>query len=442
MISLAPDASAASAGKALASARKWTGTGRSDRAVWGLCQGSGKAPYQTRVDLSQPAFKCSCPSRKFPCKHGLGLLLLFAADVSAFPTSPEPGWVSEWIDGRTAKAEKKAERNGAEEKKPADPEAQAKRAAQREARVADGIAACRVWLEDVVRRGLAAAQSDPTSAWERQAARLVDAQAPGLAAMVREIPGMIASGEGWEIRTLDLLGKLHLVLTAGTRLDALPPDLATEARAAIGKPQTKEEALAGERVQDRWVCAGEIVEEEERLRVRRQWLMGRRTGRRALVLDFAAGGQPLTQSVLAGTEFDGELAFYPGAGALRSLVTGREGTRDIEGTFGEAGDRTIEAGLRRYAAALGACPWVRRWPLMLEGVRTSHERGTWWLVDTKGAGLPIAPAFAASERLWRLVSIAGGRAVSVAAEWNGEHAVPVSVMSEAGFFDLSPRWDA
>jgi uncharacterized Zn finger protein len=25
------------------------------------------------VDLSGPAFRCTCPSRKFPCKHGLAL---------------------------------------------------------------------------------------------------------------------------------------------------------------------------------------------------------------------------------------------------------------------------------------------------------------------------------------------------------------------------------
>ncbi len=49
----------------------------------GLCQGSGRQPYQARVDLAEPAFKCSCPSRKFPCKHGLALLLLFAKTDTA-----------------------------------------------------------------------------------------------------------------------------------------------------------------------------------------------------------------------------------------------------------------------------------------------------------------------------------------------------------------------
>ena len=106
---LAPDSASASAGQALANERKWAVLGRSDRAIWGLCQGSGKQPYQARVDLSEPAFKCSCPSRKFPCKHGLGLLLLFAKKVDAFAPGDEPGWVADWIADRVARATKKTE---------------------------------------------------------------------------------------------------------------------------------------------------------------------------------------------------------------------------------------------------------------------------------------------------------------------------------------------
>ena len=73
ILRLAPDASAAKAGQGLSTAHKWRALGRRETIVWGECQGSGKEPYQTQADLSEPAFRCSCPSRKFPCKHGLGL---------------------------------------------------------------------------------------------------------------------------------------------------------------------------------------------------------------------------------------------------------------------------------------------------------------------------------------------------------------------------------
>ncbi|MBX9735563.1 MAG: SWIM zinc finger family protein, partial [Phycisphaerales bacterium] len=180
VLALAPDSGSASAGQALANARKWTSVGMSDRAIWGLCQGSGKDPYQARIDMGEPAFKCSCPSRKFPCKHGLGLLLLFVKERASFKTVTEPGWVSDWIDGRAQKTEKKIEKAKAAAEAPADPEAQAKRAAARDDRVRQGVLECRTWLDDLLRRGLASAQADAASEWERVAARMVDAQAPGL----------------------------------------------------------------------------------------------------------------------------------------------------------------------------------------------------------------------------------------------------------------------
>ena len=50
VVRLAPDPASAKAGQGLARAAKWSGIGATDRAVWGLCQGSGKQPYQTTVD--------------------------------------------------------------------------------------------------------------------------------------------------------------------------------------------------------------------------------------------------------------------------------------------------------------------------------------------------------------------------------------------------------
>ncbi len=408
---LAPDSASASAGQALANERKWAVLGRSDRAIWGLCQGSGKQPYQARVDLSEPAFKCSCPSRKFPCKHGLGLLLLFAKKVDAFAPGDEPGWVADWITDRVARATKKTEKaETSPEKlvKPVDLESQAKRAAQRDRRVRDGVAGCRVWLEDLVRRGLAAAQSDPAADWERAAARLVDAQAPGLASFVRRIPMMMASGPGWETRTVDLLGRLHLLLCAAQRLDDLPADIAGDVRTALGWTQSREDALGSAGVVDRWASIGQVIEEEERFRIARTWLVGRNTGRRALILDFAAGSQPLERSIAAGSAFDGELAFYPGRQPLRALLKSRSESHVLDRDFEKGWDATIESGLLRYAEALAANPWTFRWPLVLAEVRPVQDGARWFLVDAQDHGLPVRPAFARSLQLWRLVSAHGG----------------------------------
>src|SRR6185436_6036947 len=72
VLSLAPDESAKKSGRELASPSKWVSRSANEKALWGECKGSGANPYKTQIDLSNIAFKCSCPSRKFPCKHGLG----------------------------------------------------------------------------------------------------------------------------------------------------------------------------------------------------------------------------------------------------------------------------------------------------------------------------------------------------------------------------------
>src|SRR4051812_50102534 len=63
--------------------------------VFGLCQGSGKLPYEVSVDLAtggdRPTMRCTCPSRQFPCKHELGGMLGVVGHGPPFPLeAPAP----------------------------------------------------------------------------------------------------------------------------------------------------------------------------------------------------------------------------------------------------------------------------------------------------------------------------------------------------------------
>src|SRR6185436_14455124 len=126
ILALAPDAASAKAGQGLAAARKWSALGCDATAAWGFCRGSGKDPYQAQIELSEPAFRCSCPSRKFPCKHGLGLLLLLTSQPQAFKAKTAPAWVSEWLATRAQRAQQREEKRAKAEEKAIDPAAQAK----------------------------------------------------------------------------------------------------------------------------------------------------------------------------------------------------------------------------------------------------------------------------------------------------------------------------
>ena len=197
ILAMAPDDSSKKSGKELANPSKWGKREWSDRALWGECQGSGKLPYQTQIDLSNIAFKCSCPSRKFPCKHGLGLLLLYARDKKLFNQAAEPDWVTGWLDKRNEREEKKTEKQEKEKEKKADPVAQAKRQENRMKRVEDGMADLRLWIGDIIRNGLVNIPGKDPSYFETMARRMVDAQATGLAAMVRSLRDTSFYQDGW-----------------------------------------------------------------------------------------------------------------------------------------------------------------------------------------------------------------------------------------------------
>jgi hypothetical protein len=438
VLALAPDDGSAKAGQGLASARKWASLGRNESALWGEIAGSAKDPYQTRVDLTGPTFKCSCPSRKFPCKHGLGLLLIFAREPAALPAGDAPGWVSDWLAQREKRAERRADKAAAETAKPPDPEAQARRVAQREARVAEGLAQLGTWLADLVRLGFAHAQTQPEAFWEGMAARLVDAQAPGLGRSVRNLAQIAGSGPGWESRLLHAVARLELLQSAYQRQDRLDPALREDVRAAVGWTQNQDEVLAGVPMQDAWQVLGIAIEDDERLQVRRTWLWGRAGGRPALVLDFAAGLQVLDAGLPAGSAVDADLCFFPGALGLRAAVKRRGGLQACDDAL--PGSESVAAALAAYADGLARCPWLERWPMRLRRVRPrieGREDGIRWsLVDAAGAALSLPAQFAEG---WHLLAASGGEPVDLFGEWDGDVLRPLTVAAGGATYTLGGR---
>ena len=208
IIQLAPDDASVKAGQQLATASKWVSRNVHPLALWGDCQGSGSTPYKTMVDLENMAFKCSCPSRKFPCKHGLGLMLLFLSNSEAFTKqgnlSPS---VEEWLAKRTARTEAKETK----EAKPIDEKAQQKRQEAREKKVESGVEELRLWLKDLVRTGIMGVPQNAYQFAQNITSRMVDAQAGGLAAQLRKLQKINYFREGWQKEFLSQISKLYLL---------------------------------------------------------------------------------------------------------------------------------------------------------------------------------------------------------------------------------------
>ena len=180
---MAPDPSAAAAGKSLAAAKHWPELGRSEGALWGKCQGS--AVYQVKVDLVQIAFNCTCPSRKIPCKANVLAVMMLAVQSpprAHFAISAEPPeWVVDWLEKRRAREEKLAASRDDAPPSPADSKARQRRTEERNKKVQDGLERLDLWLNDSVRAGLLDLAAKPASLWEELASAWSTPRAPGLA---------------------------------------------------------------------------------------------------------------------------------------------------------------------------------------------------------------------------------------------------------------------
>lgn len=427
ILGLAPDPSSAQAGRGLASSRKWVTLGMDERAVWGECQGSGSKPYQTQIDLSEPAFKCSCPSRKFPCKHALGLFLLTDSEPKAFKQTAPPEWAGKWLQTRAGKAEKKAKKAEEAATAPPDPQAQAKRAAERARKVSAGVAELERWLQDLVRQGLATVQQRPEG-FENCAARMVDAQAPGAARLLRAMATLPATGDGWHSRLLEHAGRLHLLIEGYKRIDALPPPTAADVRSLLGFPQNQDELLrTATPVRDAWLVLGQRVEAEDRLIAQRTWLWGRDSGRAAMVLSFTHASQPggLDASLVVGTAIEADVVYFPGAYPLRALVAQRLAPPAQVEQF--PGHRDFRSALAAYADALARNPWIERFPMPLADVVLVKRGAGWAVVDAESRVLPLPRMYA---RSWELMALSGGGPIGLFGEWDGEVYTPLCAWAQ------------
>ncbi|TYQ26276.1 SWIM zinc finger domain-containing protein [Pseudanabaena sp. UWO310] len=433
VLALAPDASSAKNGKGLATLNKWQGLGRSQQVIWGECQGSGKDPYRTQIDLSEPAFRCSCPSRKFPCKHGLGLFLLLVSQPTAITEESAPQWVEDWIASRTKREEKQKR---SESEKPVNPETQAKRAAARLNKVTSGVQDLQVWLNDLMRQGLSSVRTESYQFWEKPAARMIDAQAPGLARQLRDIPSII-SGSNWENGLLERLGKLNLLLKGFEHLELLPISTQADIRTQIGWTQNQSEILAEEETRltanqlaDLWLVMGQQVETEDRLRISRTWLWGKQSNRYALCLQFAHGMQPFEHNFMLGSYLEAALVFFESNYPLRAVIKTRKNSNLSLSMEEVVGQETIDIAIANYSHALVKNPWLERFPLSLQQVIPIHNEGKWFIRDRQARLLPISSRF---ENGWILLALSGGHPTTIFGEWNGEVFLPLSIWAEGKF---------
>jgi hypothetical protein len=313
-----------------------------------------------------------------------------------------------------------------------DSEAQADRTADRLSKVSAGLSDLDLWMRDIVRGGLASLPEQPQKFWRDMAARLVDAQAPGLARMVNELSGLPASGEGWQERLLERLSKLHLLIESFKRLDTLPAVTQADVRALIGWTQTKADVADEVGVQDDWLVLGKrVTVDETNLKLQRTWLWGDKSNRPALLMDYAVSGQSFETNLIPGLTLPATLLFFPSNYPLRALGRDSGVASPIKNLSGHS---TIDSVMRAYSQALSCNPWLDLFPILISNVIPIQTDSGWLLRDNTTHYLPIASRFVKGRNL---LALSGGHSLTIFGEWDGEVLLPLGAWAEGKFVSLA-----
>jgi hypothetical protein len=292
-----------------------------------------------------------------------------------------------------------------------DPGAARRRAERRAERVTAGATELEQRLADLLRGGLASAEQSGYGVWDETAARMVDAQAPGLAARVRELGAIPASGAGWPGRLLEECALLHLLDQGWLRRDRLPEALAATVRSRIGLPAPAD----GAPVRDRWLVLAQYDTVDAKLTTRRIWLHGAASAATRLLLSYGAAGRAPELSLPVGLALEAELTGHPGSGRARAALGERFGP-PAPAAFRPPGVSTAEAAAR-YGEALRDDPWLESVPVTLEQVIPVPDGEMWQLADADAdSALPLTRAARSRPGLWRLVALSGGSPVTVFGE--------------------------
>lgn len=404
---IAPDQASLNAANKLLKPAKWPLRQIDDGAglVWGECQGSGANPYRTVFDKADQGYKCTCPSRKFPCKHVLALMWMYADTPTDFGPGATPDWVSDWLGRRrktgatstpetSTKGKSLTQAKMGEPEKPKDPKAEARAKAAAEKRAADTEAALlgamddlETWIDDQLRTGLSGLLSDLAPRCRAIAARMVDGKAAGLAGRLDELPAELMSLPGEE-RLDALIGHLGkmVILARAFRADPQAPEL----RRVVASSEKREDIISAPdalKVNARWEVVGERIKtRRDGLVSQASWLLNLETGDFALLLDFFPASVGKRGSAFApGDQFRGEIVYYPSKAPLRAVLTERTPLEDQAGWP----DPKTAALTAREAEV----PWDTVSPVLLPGGRVVSDRaGKPWWQGADGLTLPVDTA--------------------------------------------------
>ncbi len=290
-----------------------------------------------------------------------------------------------------------------------------KRQEAKMAKVQNGLSELEIWLCDLVRGGLMALPEHPRSFWEGAAVRMVDAQATGMAAAIRQLRDLdYRTDLHWQEAALAIISRMWMAVRGFEKITGLPETFQADLKSQLGLGPGPKDVLndpSAEAVRDQWLSVGCQTEQIDDITTQRNWLFGCQSGRFALVLYFAFKKMPIESTIQPGKVHDAELVFFPSATPLRAVI------REQGPTVAHLPE--LHAGLSDWQVAeqwisgrLAQNPWSDHFPVLLESVKPfAGPEGT-GICDRNNHILPLTPSVSALP-VQQLLALSGGSAVNV-----------------------------
>lgn len=153
--------------------------------IFGECKGSGKNPYYSSADFSgdSPVFRCSCPSRQFPCKHCLAIMFEWLAGKD-FSVEEVPEDIARKRSKLEAKKNPQQDTPEKAEKKKKSALSTAKKKLKKQL---EGLDLAENFVKDILERGVSSINSTSATQYNNLAKQLGDYYLPEPQAIMYKI---------------------------------------------------------------------------------------------------------------------------------------------------------------------------------------------------------------------------------------------------------------
>jgi hypothetical protein len=256
---------------------------------------------------------------------------------------------------------------------------------------------------------------------------MVDAQAPGLAGMIRGLGETNFYTEGWPTPFMDQLLRIYLVMEGYKNSSSLSESLQQDIRTWIGFTQNQEELKEQTGITDTWLVLSKQSIEVDAVTTERTWLYGTKSNRYALLLQFIIRGQGIQHSLTPGMFVQAELVFFPSASPLRAIIKQQVSTNAVsEFNKFENWQQVAET----ETDLNNQLPFRSERPFVIQQLKPVQYNKQWWLQDRDNKLMQLKNEY---KSIWKLLSLSAGNPSDMAVIGKEDQFEPVGLWQQGEY---------